>query len=93
MIYNPPTASFADYYLRPFEAAGPASGVQASARRTRPVERDAQTIPEGHRDVSLHPAISSVRFRASGGRILIDDALPQRPDHILHDQRVLPAVR
>ena len=42
---------------------------------------------------SLHPAISSVRFRASGGRILIDDALPQRPDHIFHDQRVLPAVR
>jgi putative tryptophan/tyrosine transport system substrate-binding protein len=31
MIYNPPTASFAGYYLRPFEAAGPASGVQASA--------------------------------------------------------------
>jgi len=35
MIYNPPTASFAGYYLRPFEAAGPASGVQASAAAVR----------------------------------------------------------
>src|SRR5258708_12739582 len=26
-------------------------------------------------------------------RILIDDALPQRLDHVLHDKRVLPAVR
>ena len=31
MIYNPATASYADYYLRPFEAAGPAYGVEASA--------------------------------------------------------------
>ena len=42
---------------------------------------------------SLHPAISSVRLRASGGPVFVDDALPQRPDHIFHDQRVLPAVR
>jgi putative ABC transport system substrate-binding protein len=31
IIYNPATAPFAGYYLRPFEAAGPAYGVQASA--------------------------------------------------------------
>src|SRR5262249_24404487 len=31
MIYNPPTSPFAGYYLRPFEAAGPAFGVQATA--------------------------------------------------------------
>jgi hypothetical protein len=38
-------------------------------------------------------AQGSARFRTSGGCILISDALPQRPDHILHDQRVLPAIR
>ena len=42
---------------------------------------------------SLHPAISSMRFRASGGRAFVSDTLPQRPDHILHDKRILPAVR
>jgi putative ABC transport system substrate-binding protein len=31
MIYNPPTAPFADYYIRPFVAAGLALGVQAEA--------------------------------------------------------------
>src|SRR5262249_58633009 len=31
MIYNPPTAPFAAYYLRPVDAAGPAYGVQATA--------------------------------------------------------------
>ena len=60
----------------------------------RPIERDARTIPEGRgmgvaSSSSFFSAVSSVR-RA---RIVIDDALPQRPDHILHDQRVLPAVR
>jgi hypothetical protein len=29
MIYNPPTSPFAAYYLRPFEAAARAYGVQA----------------------------------------------------------------
>src|SRR6202158_3506489 len=27
------------------------------------------------------------------GVILVNDALPQRPDHVLHDKRVLPAGR
>jgi ABC-type uncharacterized transport system substrate-binding protein len=31
MIYNLATSPFANYYLRPFEAGGPASGVQTSA--------------------------------------------------------------
>ena len=38
---------------------------------------------------SCFSAVSSVRRP----RILVSDALPQRPDHILHDKRVLPAVR
>jgi putative ABC transport system substrate-binding protein len=35
MIYNPSMAPFAGYYLRPFEAAGPAYGVEASAAAVR----------------------------------------------------------
>ena len=38
-------------------------------------------------------AQGSVRFRASGGRVFVDDALPERSHHILHDKGVLPAVR
>src|SRR5258708_18884037 len=42
----------------------------------------------------IFPAASPFRSGARRlARILIDDALPQRPDHVLHDKRVLPAVR
>jgi putative tryptophan/tyrosine transport system substrate-binding protein len=46
MIYNPPTAPFANYYLRPFEAAGTAQGVQA-----RPAAVDSDTEIENTLDI------------------------------------------
>jgi len=46
MIYNPPTSAFAAYYLRPFEAAGTAHGVQASAAAVHS-DRDIESTFQG----------------------------------------------
>jgi putative ABC transport system substrate-binding protein len=59
MIYNPPTASFAGY-LRPFEAAGPASGVQASAAAV-------------HSDADIENAIEDLAREPGGGFIVLPD--------------------
>jgi putative ABC transport system substrate-binding protein len=59
MIYNPPTASFAGY-LRPFEAAGPASGVQASAAAV-------------HSDADIENAIEALAREPGGGFIVLPD--------------------
>ena len=48
MIYNPPTAPFAGYYLLPFEAAGPAYGMQASAAA---VDSDVDIVAEFEREL------------------------------------------
>jgi putative ABC transport system substrate-binding protein len=60
MIYNPPTASFAGYYLRPFEAAGPASGVQASAAAV-------------HSDADIENAIEALAREPGGGFVVLPD--------------------
>lgn len=61
MIYNPPTSPFADYYLRPFEAAGPVSGVQTSAA---PV----------HSDADIENAIGALAREPGGGFVVLPDA-------------------
>jgi ABC-type uncharacterized transport system substrate-binding protein len=60
MIYNPPTSPFAGYYLRPFEAAGPAYGVQASAA---PV----------HSDADIENAIDALAREPGGGFVVLPD--------------------
>jgi putative ABC transport system substrate-binding protein len=60
MIYNPPTAPFASYYLRPFEAAGPAYGVQAS-----PAAVD--------NDADIETALSALAREPGGGLVVLPD--------------------
>jgi putative ABC transport system substrate-binding protein len=60
MIYNPPTSPFARYYLRPFEAAGPAYGVQASAAAV-------------HSDADIENAIDALAREPGGGFVVLPD--------------------
>jgi putative ABC transport system substrate-binding protein len=60
MIYNPPTSPFAGYYLRPFEAAGPAFAVQASAA---PVDSDAD----------IENALAALAREPGGGFVVLPD--------------------
>jgi putative ABC transport system substrate-binding protein len=60
MIYNPPTSPFAGYYLRPFEAAGPAYGVQTG---TAPV----------HSDADIEKAIEALAREPGGGFVVLPD--------------------
>jgi putative ABC transport system substrate-binding protein len=60
MIYNPPTAPFANYYLRPFEAAGAAHGVQA---RAAAVDSDAD----------IENALASLAREPGGGLVVLPD--------------------
>jgi ABC transporter substrate binding protein len=60
MIYNPPTAPFASYYLRPFEAAGSANGVQASAAAV-------------DSDVDIENALAALAREPGGGFAVLPD--------------------
>ena len=60
MIYNPPTSPFAGYYLRPFEAAGPAYGVQASAAAV-------------DSDVDIENALAVLAREPGGGFVVLPD--------------------
>jgi len=60
MIYNPPTAPFASYYLRPFEAAGPSLAVQASVA---PVDSDAD----------IENALNALAHEPGGGFVVLPD--------------------
>ena len=60
MIYNPPTSPFAGYYLRPFEAAGPAYGVQASAAAV-------------DSDVDIENALAALAREPGGGFVVLPD--------------------
>ena len=60
MIYNPPTAPFANYYLRPFEAAGTAQGVQA-----RPAAVDS--------DTEIENTLDSLAREPAGGFVVLPD--------------------
>jgi hypothetical protein len=67
MIYNPPTAPFAGYYLRPFEAAGPAYGERSGCRqRCRYRERHGR------------PSRARRRLRGVAGHIYGDTSRPDR---------------
>jgi putative ABC transport system substrate-binding protein len=61
MLYNPPTSPFAGYYLRPFEAAGPANGVQTSAAA---VDSDAD----------IEATLASLARTPGGGFAVMSDA-------------------
>jgi putative ABC transport system substrate-binding protein len=61
MIYNPRTSPFADYYLRPFEAAGPAYGVQTSAAAV-------------HSDVDIENVLHALTREPGGGLVVLPDA-------------------
>ena len=60
MIYNPATSPFANYYLRPFEAAGPAYGVQASAAAV-------------DSDVDIENALAALAREPGGGFAVLPD--------------------
>ena len=60
MIYNPAMAPFAGYYLRPFEAAGPAHGVQASAAAV-------------HSDGDFGNAFATLASEPGGGVVVMPD--------------------
>jgi putative tryptophan/tyrosine transport system substrate-binding protein len=60
MIYNPPTSPFAGYYLRPFEAAGPTYGVQASAVAV-------------HGEADIEKAIDALAREPGGGFVVLPD--------------------
>jgi putative ABC transport system substrate-binding protein len=59
-IYNPPTSPFAGYYLRPFEAAGPAYGVQTSAAQVGS-------------DADIENAIGTLASEPGGGLVVLPD--------------------
>jgi putative ABC transport system substrate-binding protein len=60
IIYNPAMAPFAGYYLRPFEAAGPAYGVQASAAAV-------------HSGGDLDNAFATLASEPGGGVVVMPD--------------------
>ena len=60
MIYNPPTSPFAGYYLRPFESAGPAYGVQTTAAA---VDSDAD----------IRNALDALAREPGGGFVVLPD--------------------
>jgi putative tryptophan/tyrosine transport system substrate-binding protein len=60
MIYNPPTAPFANYYLRPFEAAGTAHKVQTQAAAV-------------DSDVDIENALSALAREPGGGFVVMPD--------------------
>jgi len=60
MIYNPPTSPFAGYYLRPFESAGPAYGVQTTAAA---VDSDAD----------IRNALEALAREPGGGFVVLPD--------------------
>src|SRR5712692_6962368 len=60
MIYNPPTSPFAGYYLRPFDAAGSAYGIQASAATV-------------HSDADIENAIDALAREPGGGFVVLPD--------------------
>jgi len=60
IIYNPPTAPFAAYYLRPFEAAGTAYGLQASAVAV-------------HSDLDIENAFAALAREPGGGVVVLPD--------------------
>jgi len=60
MIYNPPTAPFADYYLRPFEAAGPAFGTQV-------------TVAPVHSDTDIEKALEALAREPGGAFVVLPD--------------------
>jgi putative ABC transport system substrate-binding protein len=99
MIDNPPTASFAGYYLRPFEAAGPASGVQASAAAVHSdadIENAIEPLARepGGGFVASSSDFFEVRFRATSGRASSSAMrCHSARTTIFHDKRVLTAVR
>lgn len=61
MIYNPPTAPFASYFLRPFEAAGPPLGVET---RAVPVKTEAD----------VEHVMAGLASEPVGGVIVLPDA-------------------
>jgi putative tryptophan/tyrosine transport system substrate-binding protein len=60
MIYNPPTAPFASYYLRPFEAAAPAFGVQTS-------------VAAVDNDVDIENVLDVLAREPGGGFVVLPD--------------------
>jgi len=60
MIYNPSTGPFVDYYLGPFEAAGPANGVEASGMAVSS-------------DADIENAISGLAREPGGGFVVMPD--------------------
>jgi putative tryptophan/tyrosine transport system substrate-binding protein len=60
MLYNPPTAPFAGYYLRPFEAAGPALAVRTSAAAV-------------HSDADIEHAITALAREPGGAFVVLPD--------------------
>jgi putative ABC transport system substrate-binding protein len=60
MIYNPPSSQFADYYLRPFEAAGPAYGVQTS-------------VAAVDTDAGIENVLNGLAREAGGGFVVLPD--------------------
>jgi len=60
MIYNPPASPFAGYYLRPFDAAGSAYGIQASAAAV-------------HSDADIENAIDALAGEPGGGFVVLPD--------------------
>jgi ABC-type uncharacterized transport system substrate-binding protein len=60
MIYNPTTSPFAAYYLRPFQAAGPAHGIQASAAAV-------------HSDSDIENALDALAREPGGGLVVLPD--------------------
>ena len=60
IIYNPATSPFANYYLRPFETAGPAYGVQASAAAV-------------DSDVDIDNALAALAREPRGGFAVLPD--------------------
>jgi putative ABC transport system substrate-binding protein len=60
MIYNPSTSPFSGYYLRPFEAAGPAYGVQTSAAAV-------------DSDVDIENALGALAREPGGGFVVLPD--------------------
>jgi putative ABC transport system substrate-binding protein len=60
IIYNPATSPFANYYLRPFEAAGPAYEVQASGAAV-------------DSDVDIENALAALAREPGGGFAVLPD--------------------
>jgi putative tryptophan/tyrosine transport system substrate-binding protein len=78
MLFNPATATYADYFLKPFKAAAPSFAVEAIAAPTRDTSE-------------LESVIAALVREPNGGLIVMPDSFTDAAAMRLHPDAIRPA--